>query len=557
MSFIKVPVFCLLLCVFFPAVAQEPVELYRIGFADKNGTPFSLSSPGAFLGPGSIERRQKQGIEADWYDLPLNPGYVDSLRHLGLLIYSRSRWMNAVVASLPASLQPEDLTVLSFVKDIQKVRSIPGKKKTIDKFYFPYTTALPAVPYDDYGIGSDQIRMLRGEVLHEKGFRGAGIHIAVADAGFSGADTLEVFAGTDIAGSRDFVERQNDVFHGSTHGMRVLSIMAADLPGQLTGTAPEASYWLFRSEDASTEYLVEEDLWVEAAEFADSLGVFIINTSLGYSVFDDPAMNHSYAGMDGRTTRISVAAGIAASRGMVVVVSAGNEGNKPWLYITAPADADSVLAVGAVDKTRQRAPFSSIGPSADQRVKPDVMAMGLQTAQIIPGGVPGYASGTSFSAPLIAGLSAALWQANPYATAMDLVRAIKQSSHLYPMPDTFYGYGIPDFALADFLLKAGNIPDPDSKNLCIVYPNPAGDKIVIRLHGHDGTIISDHGAAVRIEFFNLSGKPVHITELNTSGMLLPLISIPGLGFLEPGTYLLRISTSHGVYNTKLMKTSPQ
>jgi len=540
-------------CSLFSVLAQPAEAVYRISFTGKTGTPFALSSPENFLSPAAIQRRQQQGIAVDSLDLPVNPAYADSLSSMGFRILSRSRWMNSLVALSANPLAAETARTISFIREVKKISSGPGKKQKKEKWLLPTAPAESTLPASEYGYAEVQTLMLRGNFLHGMDFRGQGMTIAVIDGGFSGTDTYRIFSGTDILGTRNFLQPAEDVYRYHSHGMQVLSVMAANRPGILTGTAPLASYWLLVSEDTDSESPLEEELWISAAELADSAGVHIINTSLGYSAFDDPTLNHLPEEMDGNTTRISRAADIAASRGIVLVTSAGNEGNNSWRVITAPSDADSTLAVGAVDRNGIRTEFSSTGWYIQGKTKPDIMAMGEEVAQIIPGGFPGTANGTSFAAPLIAGLAACLWQAHPEATAMDIVEAIRQSGHMAYNPDSLYGYGIPDFELAHLILSGIFQANLQRKNTCRVYPNPFTDSFTIRLFNEKGELISHHGERILIRIFSHTGQTLWTQQITTSVSPLSLVRISAPGNLQSGLYILEITSSHSTCRTRIVK----
>ena len=367
------------------ANAQTAPDKYWIQFTDKNNNPYLISAPEQYLSQRAIDRRTKYNIPVDSKDIPVTPVYVDSLRSIGLSILTVSKWMNSVTVETTDSLLMDTIDYLGFVKTKQKVPKSKNKDATnsflLNSKVSPVFTKTDDIKtLFDYGLGTAQIGMLNGHILHNNGFQGQGMQIAVIDAGFQNANVNSGFdslwANNQVLGTRDFVDRNSDIFSEHSHGNVVLSTMAAYLPGELIGTAPKASYWLLRSEDANTEYLIEEDNWISAAEFADSAGVDLINTSLGYTTFDDSTMDHVYADLDGNTSRITQGADIASSKGILVVVSAGNSGNKPWRYIGVPADADSCLTVGSVDGYMKYSDFSSVGPTADGRIKPDVVAMG-------------------------------------------------------------------------------------------------------------------------------------------------------------------------------------
>lgn len=485
-----------------PAPEMTAPDTYRVEFTDKESSPFSTAYPEAFLSARSIERRSRQGISIETNDLPVSPAYIDSIVATGVTILTVSKWLNALTFVTSDMEALERIMDYPFVAKADRVKRgrLPAifLKSVENKFLHNEVHAF------DYGIAGMQTEVLQGKVLHNKGFTGTGMQIAVIDDGFYLTDELDAFsglrAGGQILGTHDFVDPSSDIFSEGGHGMKVLSIMGGFLPGIFVGTAPDASYWLLRSEDSGSEYLVEEDNWIAAAEFADSAGADIINTSLGYARFDDPLQDHVYADMDGKTARVSLAADLAASKGMLVVVSAGNQGQTDWRYISAPADADDVLAVGAIDFAGKVAEFSSRGPAADGRIKPDVMAPGKGTYYAGTDGSIWQGNGTSLSAPLITGLSACLWQAHPDASAMEIREAILQSASLFTEPDTLYGYGIPDFRIADILLGGmenileGNssilaFPNPFRKELNVLFKDPASTDLIFELIDMRGRVV--------------------------------------------------------------------
>lgn len=301
-------------------------------------------------------------------------------------------------------------------------------------------------PYNHYGEAATQAEQLNVPALHNRGYRGQGMTIAIIDGGFYNADIIPMLQNTRILGTRDFVEPGNDVYGEENHGMMVLSCIATNNPGTFVGTAPEASFWLLRSEDADTEQPVEEDNWAAAVEFADSVGADVVNTSLGYSKYDDPADKIKYYEMDGRTCLASRTASMMASKGMVLCNSAGNEGDNHWKLISVPADADDVLTVGALTSKGENTLFSSLGNSADGRIKPDVMAMGQDCTVLSPRGTLTQANGTSFASPIMCGAVTCYWQANPSLTALEVVKAVRALGDRYEHPDNVYGYGTPNFS---------------------------------------------------------------------------------------------------------------
>ena len=318
-----------------------------------------------------------------------------------------------------------------------------------------------------------------------------------------------IFNNNRIISTRDFVTGKNDntVYESGSHGTSVLSTIGVIANGSLVGTAPHASFTLLKSEDADGEYIFEEYTWVCAAEYADSIGADIISSSLGYTTFDDTTQNHTWNDIDGETSVASMSATIAARKGILVCISAGNSGSQPWHKIGIPADADSILAVGAVDTLQQPASFTSVGPSADGRVKPDVAAMGKGTAVVDVGGNVVNGNGTSFSCPIIAGMSACLWQAFPNATNMQIREAIIKSASQYYNPDTLLGYGIPNFYAAFFILNGIADNNMNKEQIINVYPSPFSSQLNVEF-------ISEKSNNISIEIIDILGKTVYKTNKN-------------------------------------------
>lgn len=471
---------------------QANAEKYWLYFTDKSDVQEMLNNPSSFLSEKAIERRRLQGIAITESDLPVSPKYLEEIAHYELEIVTISRWLNAVAVRADKSLIPA-LEELSFVTKISSVRKMQNVTGTI---VLP-NNSLPELALGDesyYGLGFNQIEMVKGDLLHDMGYKGEGIEIAVLDAGFQDANNhpgfASLFANGQVLGTRDFVDPDVEEvqYNQSSHGTSVLSVMAANDPGVMVGTAPEASYWLFRTEDSASETLVEEDYWLAAAEYADQVGVDIINSSLGYTVFDEGTGDHTYADMDGDTNLITIAADMAASKGILVVNSVGNLGNADWYYMAAPADGDSVLAVGSVDAFRVSSSFSSHGPTVDFRVKPNVSAQGQGTAVANVGGTYLNSNGTSFSAPLIAGMAACMWQylreTDPGFSNMEMIAMMESRSSLYPFADADLGYGIPNFQNMLWPLDIAETSDVLGVE---VYPNPFTDRIQIKVKEYSET----------------------------------------------------------------------
>jgi len=533
----------LILVLFFnPDITAQYFAKYRIEFADKNNNPYSIEKPEEFLSQRAIQRRIRQNIAFSESDLPVNPHYTDSLKSLGLRIINKSKWFNSVLIETGDTILLDTICKITFIDSVTLVKPSVQKKSLRNKFISEF-----CVDMAKQTTQNNQLTMLNGHILHEYGFKGEGMQIAVIDAGFIDADILPAFdslwINNQILGQRDFVDGDNWVLDAHSHGMTILSILGGNVLNELTGSAPKADYWLLRSEDTGSEYRIEEENWISAAEFADSAGVDVINTSLGYSTFDDTLQNYTYKEMDGRTTRISKGAVMAASKGILVVVSAGNEGNKLWKYITSPADADNILAVGAVDTSGMLASFSSVGPSYDGRIKPDIAAQGVGTVAQGLGGLIGC-NGTSCSAPVISGLAACLWQANYQLSNIEIIEMIKQSSSQYQNPDTLIGYGLPNFANA--LSQIGADLPYSTFHIKKIYPNPFLDRVSL-------LFIQIAPEDIFIELYDIQGKMIKQKRyVNLPGGEFEL-TIDNLGDLSQGIYIIKVLSGEYCYVNKLVK----
>lgn len=422
--------------------------MYRVMLKDKHGTPFSLSRPGEFLSDKAIQRRSRQHLGIDSTDLPVNPEYINAICSTGVAVVSRSKWNNTVLVRSRKPDLIKRVEALPCVKKIKKVWTSPDSVTTVSKRakYHTEFNRWDTVSQNYYGITREQVEMIGGVRMHGRGLTGRGITIAVLDGGFMNADLIPCLQNVNIIGWEDFVvPKSKSIFKEMDHGTKVLSAMAVKEPDTFVGTAPDASYWLIRCEDNQTESLAEEDYWAAAAEFADSVGADIISSSLGFHAFDDSSTDYRYSDLDGRTSLISATASMLAGKGMVLVNSAGNDGMATWKKINVPADADNILTVGAVSPNRRNAAFSSVGPTADGRIKPDVMSMGCPTSVITGRGTIIKDMGTSFSTPLVAGMVACLWQALRDKTAGEIIELVRRSADNHANPDNIYGYGVPDF----------------------------------------------------------------------------------------------------------------
>ncbi len=502
--------------------AQNQSE-FRVYLKDKGSSINLMETPESFLSPAALYRRALQNIHVDENDLPIAREYKNSLAALGAKTMAQSKWLNYLYVSHP---NPELIQSLPFVERIE-----------YPKNYHCFLSKTSSSDTLDYGFARGQIEMLNGHLLHQSGFTGTGINIALIDAGFEGFYLGNAFDSLRnskrLLGSYNFISQDTNVFVGwGDHGNKVLSTMAANIPDTIVGTAPDANYWLFTSENIFYEAPIEMDYWLMAAEFADSVGVHLISTSLSYRTFDNPLDNYSYNDMDGNTTIITKAADWAASKGILVVASAGNDGDNSKLYIAAPADGDSVLTVGAVTWQGDYASFSSIGPSADGRIKPDVVAQGSPATLIDGLGQVNIDFGTSFSAPIIAGLAACLIEAYPAKHSEELAGFIRQSAHLYANPNDSLGYGIPDFQ------KAFQLSTPQyvvQEMAYQIYPNPISDHIII-----DAMAQKNWRTALKI--YDLQGNCVYEEKIEAYNAYRVNLQ------LDPGLYLLHLAGDYnGVY----------
>lgn len=421
---------------------------FRITLADKHATPYSFDHPEKFLSAKAIERRRRQHLELDSTDLPVSPVYIAGISAMGCNVVSMSKWNNTVVVSVEDTARIADVRKLPFVKETRLVWIFPDSVETpaARPKYHRELVLHDTVNVTRYGAADGQLRMLGIQKLHAEGFRGNGMTIAVLDAGFLNADLIPALRNINLVGFADFVvPASKSIFSEMEHGMQVLSVMATNVPDVYVGSAPDAQYWLMRCEDEESEQPVEEDWWTAAAEYADSVGVDIINSSMGFHDYDAPHANYHYWQQDGKTAPISKTASMLAHKGIVLVNSCGNDGMSSWKKINFPADADNILSVGAVTEERRNAGFSSLGPSADGRVKPDVMAQGSPVAVVSERGTVTSSVGTSFAAPLISGLVACLWQKYPDKTAIEIMDMVRRSGDNAKHPDNVYGYGVPKY----------------------------------------------------------------------------------------------------------------
>lgn len=445
----KAILFLSILAVASVAFSQDYNYKFRLTLKDKGKTKYSVNKPEEFLSKKAIERRQKQGIGIDASDFPISKDYIKAIEKVGGKVVAQSKWMGTVAVHCSDSAMVEKYKALPFVTDALFVwKGKPKGEPRVDSVRnYPATELVSFGNY--YGKGIDNIKPNNGQYLHKAGFKGKGIEIAVIDAGFNHLPQIEMLDNLDIKGYKGFVYEHEDMFtNANQHGLNVLSCIGTNKPMQFVGTAPEASFWLLGSEDARSEFPIEEDYWAAAIEYADSVGVDVVNTSLGYNNYDKPAKSYTHADLDGKTALITRAADKAFDKGMFLVISAGNSGDSEWEKITPPSDAFNVLTVGAIERDSTVVGFSSRGMTEDFRIKPDVMALGAASIAVDDRGRVSMKSGTSFSSPIMCGMVACLWQAYPSLTNKELLNVIRESADRYDDPDKDYGYGIPDMEKA-------------------------------------------------------------------------------------------------------------
>lgn len=527
--------FLLLLILFSGSYCSAQSPSYWIEFTDRNNSPYFISSPNSFLSQKAIDRREKFQTPIIENDLPVNLNYIDSIVKLSNIQFvGSSKWFNAIIIKTSDTNSLNQIDSYSFVKGFRLIKSLIKKPiEKLEEFQEEKSNiSITNVPHYPYGYSYSQFALHNFYQLQDMGFKGQGMQIAIIDAGFYRSNEMpglqHLFLDNKILSTYDFVENEKSVYEDHYHGSAVLSVIAGKVDGMFLGTAPKAQFHLLRSEDAFSESLLEEFNWIRAAEYADSAGVDIINTSLGYTIFDDTSQNHTYEELNGDSTYIAKAANLASSKGILVCVSAGNSGASEWKYISTPADAKDVLAVGAVDSLGEYAFFSSVGFGSSNQVKPNVSSVGWNTVLLSPFSdeiIKG--NGTSFSAPMIAGMAAVLWQSLPDKSNWEIKKIIEESSSQYLMPDTLLGYGIPNFLKAyqnqenveyqsvqiDEIEKT--FPNPTSDNCNVIFKSKNDQNITVQLYNDLGNLIINNKLTV---FTGKNMLKVKFTESDNRGV---------------------------------------
>lgn len=517
----------------FPALLFAQQETWLVYFTDKENSPYSIYSPEAFLSQRSVERRIKYSIPLDQTDLPVNPQYLDSIKSTGALVTYYSKWLNAaIITGSPDQLSAS--AAFSFV-----YQSDAFKKSTENVKTDPSPLKVSA----DYGMSASQYQMLEMIDMHNEGYRGEGKMISVFDAGFQNVHTISAFDSLRngrLIGTYDFPDNEENVFDNHDHGTKVLSVLAAYKEGAIIGGAWKAEYLLFRTENVSFEKEIEEVYWLLAAERADSAGTDIIHSSVGYNTFpDDPSASHTYSELDGNTAIITRAADLAAAKGILVINSAGNEGSSSWKYILFPADGNHVLTVGGVTSSESAVASSSEGPTADGRIKPDVVAQGMSVVVVSGSGTVTTSSGTSFAAPIVTGLAAGLWQRFPSLSNIQIMQLIRESADQFYSPDNKKGFGVPSYLKAVLLLS---IKNSLQHNHIRVFPNPSSDIA-------DVVFPFEHHGPVHFSLNDPAGRSIREEERVMSGSSLQI----DISDLSTGHYFARIVAEKVEWNFILMK----
>ncbi|EMR02878.1 S8 family serine peptidase [Cesiribacter andamanensis] len=526
----------LLCCILIgPASWAQDVNRYMVFFTDKEGSIYSPAEPEKFLSERAIQRRKKFNIAITEQDLPVNEVYVEEVQAQGVAVFYRSRWMNAIlVEDFPQKV--EALSTLPFVSRIQYVA--PGQRLNARMH-------TPAYQSRREDVSDLQNQLLQVPRMHELGYTGQGIWIAVLDNGFLGVNQLaqfsHLFTQERLIRSWDFVRYSPDVFRARDHGTKALSTIAARQEGVYSGTAPDASFILAITEDTgdattpNSEYIIEEYNWLLASEWADSLGADIISSSLGYATFDDPSMDYTQADMDGQTAVATRAASWAAQRGILVVTSSGNSRQSAWPGVGSPADADQILAVGAIDEQGVLAPFSSGGPTADGRQKPEVVALGVNTVVIDANGNYQTNNGTSFAAPQVAGLAAGVWQAYPELSNLELRELLIRSGTRATSPDNEYGHGVPGFSRLQTAILG---VDQSSSSSFSLYPNPVRQSHLVI----DFTDAPPVGQQFSLQLVDATGRLLHSQRLQPSPSGRYELDVSSL---QQGFYYLKVVLPQG------------
>ncbi len=545
----KLFVFITLLIIGVNSFAQIAPDKYWVQFTDKNNTPYSIDKPEEFLSERAIQRRVKYDIALDEKDIPVNPSYIEAVKNAGATILNPSKWLNGVTIETYDESVLKAIENLPFVKKTRTLLDEPLKQMLKQESFFNETNVENVLEVENlrghYGNAATQIELLNGVSLHEMGYQGEGIWIGICDSGYEGADVHDAFQNmrdeNRLLGTRDFVYKNGIVYSDDHHGTACLGLMAGYIPNKYVGTAPKASYFLCRTENVNSENVIEEYNWVSAAEYMDSLGIDMISTSLGYIGFDDPDASHGYSDFDGETCVITIGSEIASSRGILCVAAAGNEGDTKFPYVGAPGDGRNVLTVGGVKADGLKTSFSSIGPTYDGRIKPDVMSFAYAVAVASPGNNFYEGNGTSFAAPSVSGMIACYWQAKRDFPEHKIRDAVKQSADNFSTPNNEYGYGIPDFGRALGLLNLEDCDIFDEKSLFSVFPNPSNGVVELMFNNDEKVAIMVYDMIGNM-IYSTDNHKTDVTNVNAF-----------LSNLKGGTYFINVIGEETNRTRKLIK----
>ncbi len=530
-----------ILSVSFSLIATAQTELVFVFFKDKPNKAAFYSNPLSELSQKSLDRRTNLGIALIDQDAPIEQAYIQNIRNLGFTVTDYSKWLNGVAVNATAA-QILTLSQQTYVDHVETFVKNPDggiRKQKIEKFKeFNHGNAnKDGLTTFDYGSALDQINQINLRELHVAGFSGTGITIAVIDTGFPTVNTGTAYKrlrdNGQIKGGYNFISKSSDIYNTAlnTHGSICLGTIGGYLDGQFVGSAPDADFYLYASEDGANEIPEEELYWIEAAEEADRKGVDIISTSLGYTEFDDSRYDYTYANMNGTTSFIARGAQIAAEKGIFLTVSAGNSAMLQWHYISTPADNAKVFTIGAVTAQGTASGFSSYGPNSAGVIKPDVSARGTLTATVY-GNDTTSASGTSLSNPLAAGGIACLLQSLPSnSISREEIKAkLRQNASLYPNYTLQRGYGI----LNLYKTYQSYLGVTDIKKIQVkIYPNPAKDVINI----------SSEKPVKSIEIYDVLGRLIKTETKNNINV----------SQLAKGNYLMKVKTGDQELIEKFIK----
>ena len=533
----------LLVALLAASFMNAQVQDALVFLTDKEDVAASIANPISILTQDAIDRKTLQSTPIDARDVPVNEDYITQLKNSpGISVYAKSKWMNAVYVRGTQN-DIEDLITAGFVSSVEFMdKSLNFRPGGTIPDKFAIENQQSRIIYN-YGDAANQTTMIRADYLHEQDFTGDGMVVAVLDSGFPNVLNNTAFssivAQDRLLGTYDFALRQENVDGTGSHGARTFSNIGGFILDQFVGTAPEASFYLFRTEYGPTENPVEEAWWVEALERADSLGVDVVNTSLGYRAYDNAAYDHSYEDLDGQTTIGARGANHAFDKGMILVTSAGNGGSSSFPTVGTPGDSPGMLTIGAVDSDGHYVSFSSIGPTVDGRVKPDVMAQGLNAAVVSQNGTVSTGSGTSFSSPIMAGAVASLWQARPEISNGQIMQVVRESAHLFNNPTDEMGYGIPNFEDDLTILLVLGLEDQLRAEQFALYPNPV--KTSINVSFPKGVTEAD------VSLYNIIGEQILTAKISN------VTNWINLSELGSGMYFATIKSNSKTNSFKLIK----